>query len=254
MILESLICFIVLFFISVLFYKQANEQFEILQLDAERLEELPTLYADKSPIVLSGFPAPSLGTMMELQKRPHILQMKLTPTQTLGQVLTNPMTLRTFSFTPTTAEFLAKESGLTIWFEHHLYKDILPSPYTKVFFSSQTYLWPHHRGLFQTSAFQTILMPTQGEVIVSLLLPKMIPYMPRVWKGRQFHTLTQNDTPLLSQIQYLDVVLRKGNLLCLPSHLLVDISTYSKEEPAWIFQANLHHPISRLTSFANECV
>jgi hypothetical protein len=130
----------------------------------------------------------------------------------------------------------------------------MPSPYTKFFFSYQTYLWPHHRGLFQTTAFQTFLMPTQGEVIVSLLLPKMIPYMPRVWKGRQFHSLTQNDTPLLKEIQYLDVILRKGNLLCLPSHLLVDIHSVSKDEPAWIFQANLHHPISRLTSLSDGYV
>ncbi len=247
MIFEIIICIAVMFFISVLFYKQANEQFEILQIESERLEELPTLYDDRSPIVVNNFTPPNLGTAVELQKRAHILQMQVAPQRTLGSVLLNPMAIATFPFTPTTAAFLAKEAGLDIWFTHHLYKTLLPNPYTQWMFSSKTYLWPHHRGLFQTSAFQTVLMPTQGEVHVSLLLPKMIPYLPKQWKEREFHKLTTADTPLLAQIQFLEIVLRKGNFLVLPSHMLVDIRT-TGEEVAWIFQAEVHHPISRLAS------
>ncbi len=245
---EIIICIAVLFFISVLFYKQANEQFEILQLEAERMEDLPTLYDDRSPIVVSDFTPPNLGTPTELQKRAHILQMQVAPHKTLGTVLFTPQ-VTTFPFTPTTAAFLAKEAGLDVWFEHHLYRSLLPNRYTHWLFSHETFLWPHHRGLFQTSAFQTLLMPTQGEVRVSLLLPKMIPYLPKAWKGRQFQSLTTADTPLLAQIQFLEIVLRRGNLLLLPSHMIADVRS-SGDEVAWIFQANVHHPISRLSSLS----
>jgi len=41
--IEIIVIIAVLLFIAVLFYKQANEQFEILQVEATRLQELPTL-------------------------------------------------------------------------------------------------------------------------------------------------------------------------------------------------------------------
>ncbi len=248
MILEIIIVAAVAFFICVLFYKQANEEFQILQIDYERLQELPTLYQDRSPIVVSQFPTPSLGTDQELQKRPQLLRMRITPTESLGMILTNPQRLSTFPFPQATAEWLARESGLQIWFQQSLYEASLPSPYTSWIYSAKTSLWPHHRGLFQTTAFQTILMPTQGEVSVNLLMQKMIPYLPKSWKGRVFSSLSPQDTPLLQQIQYLEVKLRKGNLLFLPAHMIVDVHTTSQDEPAWIFQADLHHPISRLNT------
>lgn len=248
MLLEIIIVAAVAFFICVLFYKQANEEFQILQIDSERLQELPTLYQERSPIVISEFSTPSLGTNQELQKRPHLLRMRITSTESLGMILTNPQRLASFPFQPATAEWLAKESGLQIWFQQSLYPLILPSSYTTWLYSAKTFLWPHHRGLFQTTAFQTILMPTQGEVSVHLLLQKMIPYLPKAWKGRMFKTLTTEDTPLLQQIQYLEVKLRKGNLFFLPAHLIVDIHTTSQDQSAWIFQAELHHPISRLNT------
>ena len=62
---------IVAIFIAILFYKQANESFQILQLDADRLKDLPTLYPDHSPIVVKGLTLPPLGTESELRRRPH---------------------------------------------------------------------------------------------------------------------------------------------------------------------------------------
>jgi hypothetical protein len=76
----------------------------------------------------------------------------------------------------------------------------------------------------------------------------MIPYLPVEWKGKQFNKLTAEDTPLLSQIQYVEIKLRKGNALLLPAHILVDISSESADlhNTLWMFQAEIHHPISLL--------
>jgi len=234
----------ILLFIGILFYKQANEEFQIIQLNADRIEELPTLYVDRSPIVVRDFQPPSLGSQEALEKRPQILQMAVAPQVTL-QTLLASNSLATFQFPPAATVYLAKESGLHIWFEHHLYKKLLPSPWTSWLYSFQTSLWPHHRGMFKTTAIQTLLMPTQGSAVVSLLLPKMIPYLPTRWEGRPFKGLSQQDTPLLNQIQFIEIKLRKGTFLMLPAHVIVDISSVAGDT-AWIFQADIHHPISRI--------
>ena len=223
--MEYILFIIVLFFIGILFYKQANEEFQILQLDADRLSELPTLYVDRSPIVVSDFQTPALGTQEELLKR--------------GMGANLP------PYIPKeTATYLAKESGLSIWFEHHLYKELLPSPYTQFIYPFNTSLWPLNRGLFKTTAFQTIIMPTQGKASVKIMLQKMIPYLPSKWMGRGFSSLSLYDTPLLSQLQFVEIVLRKGNILFLPAHLIVDVES----QDSWVFMAEINHPISLIAS------
>jgi len=234
--LEYILFIIVLFFIGILFYKQANEEFQILQLDADRLSELPTLYVDRSPIVVEGFQTPDLGTEEGLEKR-GILDSPATPTQTLRQVIQ--------SIPLETAKYLSKESGLAIWFEHHLYKQLLPSPYTQWIYSFNTSLWPLHRGLFKTTAFQTLIMPTQGTASVKIMLQKMIPYLPSKWMGRKFSSLSLHDTPLLGQLQFIEIIIRKGNLLFLPAHLIVDVESL---ETQWAFMAEINHPISLIAS------
>jgi len=247
MILEGIVICVVSIFIAILFYKQANEQFEILQLEANRLQELPTLYSDHAPIVVRGYTVPSLGTYAELQKRKHILQLALAPNKSLQSILSQPAELSRWTFQRETAEFLAKESGLQIWFQQTLFPKLLPSPYTSWLYSPKTCLYPHHRGLFKTSAFQTIIMPTQGQASVNLILQNAESYLPLQWKERPFGSLTTQDTPLLSQIQFVEVKLKKGNILVLPPHLIVDVAS-DPNDVCWFLLAEVHHPISKMAS------
>jgi hypothetical protein len=245
---EILFFIIVLLFIAILFYKQANEEIEILQIDSERMEEIPGLYGDRSPIVIKNFPVPALGSYEDFQKRPKVLQMKMGSTLHTLQSLLESNELKDFQFHPKTTSHLAKESGLDIWFGLHCYKGLLPSKFTEWLYSYSTGLWPSHRGLTKTRAVQTLFVPTQGVAKVCILLPKMVPYLPVEWKGKQFNKLTAEDTPLLSQIQYVEIKLRKGNALLLPAHILVDISSDPADlhNTLWMFQAEIHHPISLL--------
>lgn len=245
--LEILAILGVIFFIAVIFYKQANESFEVIQLEAERLQELPTLYVDHAPIVVKGFSVPSLGNFHELNKRQHIMNMAVATNLSLKALLQSSGSLKNFTWKKETATFLSKESGLNTWFQQSLFTQVLPSSYTKFLYSFQTSLWPDHKGLFKTKAFQTVLMPTQGTAIVSLMLPKVEPYLPNKWQGRRFETLTPADTPLLTQIQYMDIKLKKGNILLLPAHLIVNVKTCDdSSESSWIFCAEVHHIISKL--------
>lgn len=238
-----------LFVIAILFYKQVNEEFQILQLESERLEEIPQLLGDRAPIVVREFQTPPIGTQEALEKRVGILQMAIDSKTTLRQLLANKPALANYKFSPETTEFLAKESGLQVWFEHHLYKNLLPNPWTAPLYSFRTELWPDHRGLTKSTAVVTMLMPTQGTAIVSLLLPKMTPYLPPGWKGRHFSSLSSADTPLIGQIQFLELKIRKGTFALLPPHLIYDVRTADDSDlPVWTLIAHIHHPISRLAS------
>ena len=233
---------IVAIFIAILFYKQANESFQILQLDADRLKDLPTLYPDHSPIVVKGLTLPPLGTESELRRRPAVLAALAAPATPLSVVLNRP----DFKFSPMTTAFLSKESGLDTWFRLNLFDTLLPSPYTKWLYFPRTSLWPSGRGLFKTTAFQTLILPTQGTVILTLLLQTMIPYLPGQWKGRRFTSLSPEDTPLLSQLKFIEIRVRTGNCVLVPPHLLADIrsETVQGQPNAWVFIAEVHHPIS----------
>ena len=157
--------------------------------------------------------------------------------------------LNQYSFQQKSIEYLSKEAGLDVWFQHHCFQTLLPSRYTSWLYSYTTSLWPSHRGLWKTHAVHTLLMPTQGVANVCLLLPKMIPYLPTNWKGMRVKSLTMEDTPLLGHIQYVEIKVRKGNALLLPAHILVDVSSDDADvnNTLWMFQADIHHPISKLS-------
>jgi len=243
--IEFLFLIAVLYFIAILFYRDSKDSFEILQLEADRINELSDLYAEKHPIVLRGMSFPPLGTYAEMKKRPHILQLGVTPSLSLDALLHSPA-LSSFTFSEETTSFLAKESGLPVWCTQ-LYPKILPSV-GRIFYSTKESLWPSHRGMWKTKAFYTFCTPTQGIASVKLLLPSMIPYLPLRWEGRNFDTLKTEDTPLLSQLQFVEVKLRPGTALLIPAHVLANI-TQHPESPETLFTycVDLHHPISRFS-------
>ena len=243
--IEFLFLFVVFFFIAALFYRDTKPEFEILQLEASRIEELSDLYAEKRPIVLRGIAFPSLGTYKELKKRPQILQMGITPSMSLDALL-HSQKLPHFTFSDETTSFLAKESGLPIWCTQQLYQQILPK-FARPFYTTKESLWPSHRGLWKTKAFYTFCTPTQGMASVKLLLPSMIPFLPLKWETRRFDSLTTEDTPLLSQLQFVEIKVRAGNAVCIPAHILVDISQHPESpETLFMYCVDIHHPISRL--------
>jgi hypothetical protein len=241
--IEFLFLFAVLYFIAVLFYRESKDSFEILQLEAERIDELPELYAEKRPIVVRGIHFPSLGTYAEMKKRPHILQLGVTPTMSLDALL-HSKELASFTFTEETTSFLAKESGLPVWCTQ-LYPKILPS-FGRAFYSTKESLWPSQRGLWKTKAFYTFCTPTQGIASVKLLLPAMIPYLPLRWERMNFDSLTPEDTPLLSHLQFVEVKLRPGTAFLIPAHTIVNITQHSESpETLFMYCVDIHHPISR---------
>jgi hypothetical protein len=220
--LEFLFIVFIAFFIAVLFYKQANEQIQLLQLDAERLREIPNVLAERSPLIVRGYSTPPLGVPSELSKRPSA-----------APLLANP--------SPSARIRLAQESGLNVWFEQ-TWLTLLTPRWLAWITTPQARLVKGSEGLWKTTAPLTFIMPTQGEFTFKLLQPAGEPFLPTRYFGRSFDSLTLADTPLLSQLKYLELKLRKGHLLFLPPHLILD--TTPSDEDSWIYYVELHHPIS----------
>lgn len=234
--LEVILLLAACLFIAVLFYKQANEQIELLQLEADRKQDLPNVLSERSPIILRGYATPTLGTPETCKQRPSLAP--------LFQY--DPAT-----FPLETRRALAQESGLDIWFEH-TWLPLLTSPFTRFYTSPSSRMIVHKEGLQQTSAPITFIMPTQGSFIITLMTQSQIPFLPVRWKGRQFEGFTALDTPLLNRVVYTQVKLRVGHIFLLPPHILFDIQTCDEEmkgegvDPlAWAYCVELHHPISR---------
>lgn len=233
--LEYIFLGVIVVFISILFYKQANEQIEILQLNSERIHDLPTLLQERSPVVVRDYSTPPLGTPAELSKRPALV----------------PLLSSRSMFSESVKASLATQSGLDIWFEH-TWLPKLTTPLSRLWTRPRSRIVPLTEGLWKTTAPLTFFMPTQGAFRIRILSPSSEPYLPSVWWGKQFDSFTLQDTPLLSQIQYSELRVRHGHLLFLPPHLVLD-STPSddpkdlekKEEP-WAYIVELHHPISFL--------
>jgi hypothetical protein len=75
-------------------------------------------------------------------------------------------------------------------------------------------------------------------------------YLPKVWENRYPQSFTINDTPMVAEIKYIDVVLRPGTMICVPTQTLYSLEPKDRSESA--FHAHLvlevHSPVSKLAS------
>jgi hypothetical protein len=70
--------------------------------------------------------------------------------------------------------------------------------------------------------------------------------LPPSWEGTFVSELKPAESPLLHEVQFIDVILRPGHLFILPPHWIVSMK--SDDTPpvfAWI---EVHHPISFLAA------
>jgi hypothetical protein len=107
--------------------------------------------------------------------------------------------------------------------------------------STAAYAGP--RGLHKTTAATTLIIPTDGEQVVSIMHEEAEPYLPEDWNGRQLRDFTIEDTPLLGHIDYMDIVVRPGTALVLPAHWTYCIAP--KDDGSLFYTVvEIHHPIS----------
>lgn len=238
MLIPIVVITIILFIISLFFYKRAIHEFRINQV--EDLEKAFAQQHERIPCVVSDFPTPQgLWTAATVNTRTTLANTTLED----GQVLQTYIVEKQHDMSDVDAKTFAEQTGLTLWAKH----TILPSYKSQTsfapFYNISTAAYAGTRGLHKTTASATLLIPTDGDQIISIMHEEAEPYLPIDWQGRQLGDFTIDDTPLLGHIDYMDIVARPGTALLLPAHWTYCIAGKDTDTPFYTI-VEFHHPIS----------
>lgn len=240
--IEIFVIFAILIAVIVLFYRQAIEQYNILQIEGSQLEELPKLLNERSPVVVRGIGDPKLFTLTTLRQNQRLIQYPIGHGMTLGQYLDKPIS--TVSLPEKASSLLAKESGLAVWVQHTLYAKFFTYSFLEQIHMLQTEALIGEQGLQKTTGILTVLYPTAGALEVTLMTEQQETFLPPVWRGRFPEVLTIQDTPLVGSIKYITIKVRPGTLLCIPTHWFYSVRATEKTEPCLWSKITVDNPIS----------
>jgi len=240
--IEIFLIFAVLLAVIVLFYRQAIEQYNILQIEGSQLEELPKLVNERSPVVIRGIGDPKLFTPATLKQNQRLLQYPIGHGLTLGQYLDKP--ILSVNLPEKASTLLAKESGLAVWVQHTWYAKFFSYSFLEHIHMVQTDALLGEQGLQKATAILTVLYPTAGPLEVTLLTEQQQTFLPNAWRGQFPEAITIQDTPLAGSIKYITVKVRPGTLLCIPTHWFYSIRAGNKESPCLWSKITIENPIS----------
>lgn len=246
MILEMLFILAIFCGVLILFYRQAIEQYNILQIESTQLEELPKLLSERTPLVLHDIGQPKLFTPETLKANARLQQFPIGQKQTLGQYLTTPTIQQ--SLTKKAALMLAKESGLSVWAEHTWFPKLFQYSMLQHIHSMTTEALLGEQGLRKTTGIVTILYPTAGAFEITLLTEQQEKCLPAIWRGKYPELFTIQDTPLAGEIKYITIKLRPGNMLCIPTHWYYSVRVSDKSKPALWSRLTVDNPVSWVSS------
>ena len=246
MLLETCLVIGLIGIILICFYKQAVQEFRILQTDS--LEKAMPLLHERCPIVVLPVPQPQhLWTRADCAQRPTLSAQVYNGTQ-----LSKLLSYESVSLRPESGEKLAAQIGLPVWIQQTLVPTFKQSVWWGPMMSCRMEAMIGAQGLRQTYAYSTLLMATEGALAVSLINGASDSYLPSKWKGKRVSKLTRDDAPLLAQIQYIDVIVRPGSALLIPAHWKVCWESYEEPKPALAVWVELHHPVSKFVRKAGE--
>jgi hypothetical protein len=246
--IEILVVLVVAVTVFIVFYRQAIEQYNILQIESTQISELPKLLSERTPVVIRSIGEPKLFTPETLKQNPRLLSFPIEPAVNLGMYIQSPK--QTVKLSPKSATVLANESGVQVWAEHLWYPKLFSNSWWEMIHSLSSEAWVGEKGLRKTTAITTLLYPTSGTLEVTLLTEHQEQFLPKVWRGRFPDQLTVRDTPLVGEIKYITIKLRPGTMLCLPTHWFVSIKAAeeSKGKPLLWNWIQVHNPISLVAS------
>ena len=245
MLLEFIIIIATIFIINVCFYKQTNSEYKILQVEQVDLTKVLPLISEMSPIVVRGFPTPNFWTQEDIQARNRLKAIPLIYPGYEPFLLASAQTTALPLSPSATAELIAQETGIHVWAEHTVLPQFAELWYSPIL-QLRTAALIGNQGLSQSTAFLTIIMPTQGDIKVTILHKKQYPFCPESWKHTLPSTWTKATTPLVGEVQFIDVIVRKGALFILPPHWRYSFVGVASEKPM-VAIVELHHPISLLS-------
>lgn len=237
MIVEFLFLITILFLVNVLFYKQRAPDLQILQVEHEQIsEQLADLLEEQQPIVVRGTVPPRGLTQESLARVPRLASFPVGG-QPLSAILAQPALLASAKGMPTMSLQLrrqfAEELSIPVWAT----RNWLPyfsqcSVFGSVLGTMRAEAVIGGLGMWKATAKLTAFAPTEGTYVVSILSRDSEQYLPKGWQYRYTSSLTQNDTPLVTDIKFLDIVVRPGTMLLIPPHSIVSMEPKASTSPS----------------------
>ncbi len=237
-----------LFLIGALFYRQSLQEYRINQIEWDRRHELDGLFDEKAPIVVRGMPQSPVWTHADIMMRDFYSSAKVPHgNTTLREALLNGDSLQ--SLQSSFRRYLFQNVGLGIWCEN-TWSAVLANSrgWLGSFIPLDGECFVGDQGLMEIKSNWTMIVPTEGAIIVQILAAKEKKWLPKKWTGLFPGRLTIADAPFIGQMKYMDIIVRPGNALWVPAHWLV--SWISKDEGSVPLTCiiNMHTPISWIAS------
>jgi len=244
--LEVLLIIFVLFLILTFFYKQAVCEFRINQMEWSQKEKIPNLLGEKIPLVVRSLPSASFWTHDDIVARPCFQKIPIFQETSLTQWITSSTPSSTCPWKYSQAETIATTSGLKIWAEKYINSSII-HPMLKWWMIPKYHCWAGNVGLRKTFATWTCLFPVDGELTVTIMPESVESSLPVPWTNCFPSMLTSKDTPFVSDLKFIDIILRPGNCLFMPAHWFVSwTSSEHAEKVPMACTISYHTPISLL--------
>lgn len=213
--------------IAFLFYKQRRPSMEILQAEESQMEQLPDLLEEQQPLIVRGIMPPKGLTKEALEKVPRLAQFSVGG-QPLDDILKNPIMLGSAKGQPVLSqerrEQLAAELSLHVWAEHAWLPKFKATTWLGWAVGSiKTEVLLGGLGMIRTVAVYTCIMPTEGIYTVSILSKDSETFLPKEWMYKYPGDLSPNDTPLVADLKYIDIIVRPGTMICFPPHYVISM-------------------------------
>jgi hypothetical protein len=242
--LEILLVLGVILIILTLFYKQAVCEFRINQLEWSQKENLLPTLQEKIPLVVRGLPQATFWSMEDALSRDCYTNIPIFQEMSLVEWLSSASPQSPCPWKYQQAERIASVSGMAVWAKKWLHPIIIPRLW-KGWWQPRYHCWAGNIGLRKTLATWTYIFPVDGEIVVSIMPETVEHALPEQWLDQFPSQFTAKDTPFLSDIKYMDIILRPGNGIFMPAHWFV--SWVGKQERIpMVGTISYHSPISLL--------
>ena len=232
----------IVFIVLVIFYKQANEEFTILQCDGTQLVSLPSLLSEKYPVVVKQIQVPLFYTQEAIQQNTRI---QTFPMKEYGKTLIDALSDSTLTVSQESSIVLAQQIGLQVWADHNW----LPYISTwSLLYSMNAFAYTGERPLRKTTGHTTIIVPTSQPIEIAILTGSQEKFFPASWRSRFPETFTANDTPLVGSIKFIIIKVKPGTVLCIPPHWMYSVRGTDPKKPLLWCVLEAHHPLSRMSA------
>lgn len=250
--LEIILIICILFLILTFFYKQAVCEFRINQIEWSQQAHLPSLLHEKVPLVVRSIPSATFWTHSDVLARPCFKDIPIFHETTLSDWVSTSTPNSICPWKYSQAEIIANVSGINIWANRWINSTII-NPLLKFWLFPKYHCWAGNVGLRKTFATWTCFFPVDGEIIFTIMPENVESSLPSNWLSCFPANLTVKDTPFVADLKFIDVVLRPGNCIIMPSHWFVSwIAPPSADKAPMVCSISYHSPISLLAFTATQ--